>query len=74
MGVKKELLTYLKQQNIGIGQLAGALKIEKEKLAEDSTYELEAGEFCEICAYLKVNPWQFYKPENQKNKELDENN
>lgn len=64
MGVKKELLAYLKQQNIRTDQLAGELKIKKEKLAEDSRYELDAGEFCEICAYLQVDPWYFYKRGN----------
>jgi len=66
MGVKKELIAYLKQQNIEIGQLAKKLKIEQEKLEENNTYELEAEEFCEICSYLNLDPWQFY---NRKNKE-----
>lgn len=65
MGVKEELLLYLKQQNIEINQLARELKLEKEKLT-DNTYELKAGEFCEICAYLQVNPWDFYKRKNRK--------
>lgn len=64
MGVKEELLLYLKKQNIGINQLAKELNIEIEKLI-DNTYELKAGEFCEICAYLQVDPWDFYKRENR---------
>lgn len=64
MGVKKELLIYLKEQNIEINQLAGKLHIEKEKLI-DNQYELMAGEFCEICAYLQVDPWNFYKRKNE---------
>lgn len=64
MGVKEELLIYLKQQKIGINQLAKELNIEKEKLV-DKTYELKAGEFCEICAYLQVDPWHFYKREKK---------
>ncbi len=60
MGVKEELLIYLEQKNIEIHQLASELKIEKEKLM-DCSYELEAEEFCEICAYLQVDPWRFYK-------------
>jgi len=59
MGVKEELLAYLKQQNIGIDQLAKEVKLNKEILT-DNTYELKAGEFCEICAYLNVDPWCFY--------------
>ncbi len=65
MGVKDELLIYLKQQNIEINQIARELNIEKEKLI-DSTYELKAGEFCEICAYLQVDPWYFYKKKQKK--------
>lgn len=65
MGVKEELLIYLKQQKIGISQLAKELNMEKEKLV-DHTYELKAGEFCEICAYLQVDPWRFYRREGKR--------
>lgn len=65
MGVKEELLIYLEEQNIEIHQLASELKIKKEKLI-DKSYELKAGEFCEICAYLQVDPWYFYKRKNRK--------
>lgn len=65
MGIKEEIRRYLKQQEISEDELIQNLKLEKETFSEESQRELKADEFCEICAYLKMDPWNFYQKKKE---------
>lgn len=60
MDVRNKLLDYLKLNNIPAERVAKEVDISMEKLSREGKAELSADELCAICAFLHVNPYEFY--------------
>ena len=55
MGVSKDIVNYIKKNNISINQIENDINIPHEKLTDCNTV-FSASEFLELCAYLNIKP------------------
>lgn len=60
MEMKNKILDYIDDCGISVAELSQRLQIDKEKLDKESPADWNAEELLQICAYLKIDPVNFY--------------
>ena len=60
MEMKNRILDYMDDCGISVAELSESLQIETEKLKKESKADWNAEDLLQICAYLKIDPMDFY--------------
>lgn len=60
MEMKNRIIDYMDDCGISVADLSESLQIEKEKLEKESKVDWNGEELLRICAYLKIDPMDFY--------------
>lgn len=61
MKIKDKMIEYMETCEISFDSLSKQLDIERDKFEKDSRENWSAEELLKICAYLKVDPKEFYE-------------
>ncbi|MDE6313402.1 MAG: helix-turn-helix domain-containing protein [Lachnospiraceae bacterium] len=60
MEMKNRILDYMEASSISVAELSDSLQIETEKLKKGNKADWDAQDLLKICAYLEIDPMEFY--------------